>query len=449
MPVRRNPNGKLENRSHVELLHANGLLVARACRLSPLVILADDRTLSELLTWTTTCAILDLCPRCLDWALKIQKTLDSGPNPGSGMAEYSESTSRRPTIRDVAVRAGVSKSLVSLVMRGEPMVSEVKRRRVLQAAEELGYAVPTTSRSLPGARSRTVGVLVADLRNPLLVDLVEKAAPVLEDAGFGIVLTSVLTTSRAPSDRLDPHVMGALNDLRAEALLVVGSVPGRGALAEAAGRMPVVVAAADAEGLRADVIRNDDLLGMRLVVDYLVARGHRAIAHLGGVGGGTALERLAGYRAAMEHHGLASEIVVADADFTEDSGYRGTAQLLRRERPVTAITALNDLAAVGALSAAADAGLTVPDDLAVTGYDDTFVAAIRQVSLTSVNPDSAGIGTLAAQCLLRRIDAPGSNPEEHLLPPRLVTRLSSDAPSTSGRRAAPPSEQANDVHRDS
>jgi DNA-binding LacI/PurR family transcriptional regulator len=92
---------------------------------------------------------------------------------------------------------------------------------------------------------------------------------------------------------------------------------------------------------------------------------------------------------------------------------------------VTAIAAVNDLAAVGAMSAVADAGLRVPGDVAITGYDDTFVSAIRQVSLTSVNPDSSGIGTLAAQCVLRRIETCGRPVEEHLLPPRLVTRASS------------------------
>jgi DNA-binding LacI/PurR family transcriptional regulator len=119
---------------------------------------------------------------------------------------------------------------------------------------------------------------------------------------------------------------------------------------------------------------------MRLVVDYLVAAGHTAVAHLGGLGGVVAEERVAGYRAAMTHHGLESEIVVAESDFTEDAGYRGAARLLRGGRPVTAIAAVNDLAAVGAMSAVADAGLRVPGDVAVTGYDDTFVAAIRQVS---------------------------------------------------------------------
>jgi DNA-binding LacI/PurR family transcriptional regulator len=318
------------------------------------------------------------------------------------MPAYGEANGRRPTIRDVAERAGVSKSLVSLVMRGEPMVREDKRRRVHQAAEELGYRMNLAARSLSNTRSKTIGVLVADLRNPLLVDVVEQAREVLEDEGLSTLLISAVKPARpASGSRIDGRAIGALKDLRVEAMLVVGSVPDRRGLAEVLGDMPVVVAAAGAEGLRADVVRNDDHLGMRLVVDYLAAVGHSAIAHLGGMGGAVAEERVAGYCAAMAHHGFESQIVVAGSDFTEDAGYRGAARLLRDGRPVTAIAAINDLAAVGAMSAVADAGLRVPGDVAITGYDDTFVSAIRQVSLTSVNPDSFGIGTQAAHCVLR------------------------------------------------
>jgi DNA-binding LacI/PurR family transcriptional regulator len=344
--------------------------------------------------------------------------------PGCG-----ETNGRRPTIRDVAERAGVSKSLVSLVMRGEPMVREDKRRRVQKAADELGYRMNLAARSLSNVRSKTVGVLVADLRNPLLVDVVERAGQVFEDAGLSTLLISAVMPSRPTSGpRIDGRAIGALKDLRVEAMLVVGSVPDQETFVELLGDMPVVVAAAGVEGLRADVVRNDDQLGMRLVVDYLVAGGHTAITHLGGLGGVVAKERMAGYCAAMAQHGLESEIAVAEADFTEDAGYRGAARLLRSGRPLTAIAAVNDLAAVGAMSAVADAGLRVPGDVAVTGYDDTFVAAIRQVSLTSVNPDSAGIGVQAAHCVLRRIEDPGRQTEEHLLPPRLVTRFSSGVP---------------------
>ena len=342
------------------------------------------------------------------------------------MPARGEPKGRRPTIRDVAERAGVSKSLVSLVMRGEPMVREDKRRRVRQAADELGYRMNLAARSLSNVRSRTVGVLVADLRNPLLVDVVERAGQVFEDEGLSTLLISAVMPARPTSGpRIDSRAIGALKDLRVEAMLVVGSVPDCTALADLLGDMPVVVAAAGAEDLRADVVRNDDHLGMRLVVDHLVASGHTALAHLGGLGGAVAEDRVAGYCAAMTHHGLESEIAVAESDFTEDAGYRGAARLLRGGRPITAIAAVNDLAAVGGMSAIADAGLRVPGDVAVTGYDDTFVSAIRQVSLTSVNPDSSGIGSLAAQCVLRRIEDPGRPAQEHLLSPRLVPRYSS------------------------
>ena len=272
-------------------------------------------------------------------------------------------------------------------------------------------------------------MVVADPRNPLLIDVAERAGQVFEDEGLATLLISAKTSSRpAWGSCIDDRGIGVLKDLGVEAVLVVGSVPGRGALPEVLGDIPVVVAAADADGLRADQVRSDDRLGMRLVVDYLVAQGHTAIAHLGGLGGDVAEDRAVGYRAGMAHHGLSSAIVVADSDFSDDAGYRGAAQLLRGPRPVTAITAVNDLAAVGAMSAIADAGLRVPCDVAVTGYDDTFVSAIRQVSLTSVDSDRSAVGSLAAYCVLRRITDPGQPAQEHLLPPRLVTRYSTGAP---------------------
>ena len=220
------------------------------------------------------------------------------------MAERVAGPSRRPTIHDVAERAGVSKSLVSLVMRGEPFVREDKRRRVQRAAEELGYRTNWAARSLSAVRSGAVGVLVADLRNPWSMDVVEAASQVLEEAGLTTLLTSaVLPSSTDGERRLDAGVIGALKDLRVDGLLVVGSVPDRARLADLVGDLPAVVVGARAEGLaRADVVRSDDAAGMGLVVDHLVERGHRRIAHLGGAGGAVADERAAGYRSTMTRH---------------------------------------------------------------------------------------------------------------------------------------------------
>ncbi|MFL6104588.1 MAG: LacI family DNA-binding transcriptional regulator [Actinomycetes bacterium] len=340
------------------------------------------------------------------------------------MAEQVAGPPRRPTIRDVAERAGVSKSLVSLVMRGEPLVRDDKRRRVQQAAAELGYRTNLAARSLSAVRSGTVGVLAADLRNPWSMDIVEAVGQALVEARLATLLTSaVLPSGAADQPRLDVGVIGALRDLRVDGLLVVGSVPDGARLAEVVGDLPVVVV-----GARADAVRSNDAAGVELVVDHLVERGHRRIAHLGGAGGAVAAERAAGYRTAMARHGLAGEIVVQACDFSEDGGYTAAAALLDGGRPVTALAAVNDLAAVGALSAAADAGLDLPAGLAVTGYDDTFLAELRQISLTSVNPDSAGMGELAARRLLERIASPDRPGVEHLVAPRLVIRASSARP---------------------
>ena len=358
------------------------------------------------------------------------------------MAEPVAGPPRRPTIRDVAERAGVSKSLVSLVMRGEPLVREDKRQRVQRAADELGYRPNWAARSLSSVRSGAVGVLVADLRNPWSMDIVEAVGEVLQEAGLTTLLTSaVLPSSTGGRPQLDVGVIGALRDLRVDGLLVVGSVPDPARLAEVVGEGPMVVVGARVDGLTsADVVRSDDTAGMQLVVDHLVERGHRQIAHLGGAGGTVAEERAAGYRAAMTRHGLADEIVVAACDFSEDGGYAAAAALLdggpRGRRQVTALAAVNDLAAVGAMSAAADAEVDLPVGLAVTGYDDTFLAEIRQISLTSVNPDSAGIGGLAARCLLERITVPDRPGFEHLVPPRLVIRASSSPPGRLPEEAA-------------
>jgi hypothetical protein len=297
---------------------------------------------------------------------------------------------------------------------------------------------------LSNVRSRTIGVLVADLRSPLRVDVVERARQVFEDEGLSTLLISAVMPSRPTSGpRIDGRAIGALKDLRVEPCWSSGpSRTGRSSWSFWATRRwwspppaPTVCGPTWSATMTTSACA--------WWSTYLVAAGHTAVAYLAGLGGVVAEERVTGYCAAMAQHGLESEIVVAEADFTEDAGYRGAARLLRGGRPVTAIAAVNDLAAVGAMSAVADAGLRVPSDVAVTGYDDTFVGAIRQLSLTSVNPDSSGTGTQAAHCVLRRIEDPGRAVEEHLLPPRLVTRFSSGVPAGGIGAVAPGPEVVN------
>ena len=342
---------------------------------------------------------------------------------GMSTGETKKAPIRRPTIRDVAATAGVSKSLVSLVYSKPASVSEKRRQRVLDAADELGFRPNWVARSLATDNGHFVGILVADLHNPLFAEIVDAARIELARAGqFGFMTSAVLPRS-GEEPQLDSRIIAAFSDLRPSGILVVGSVPGMASLSRLSYGVPIVVASAVADDLpSAMTVRVDDELGMRLVIDHLVGAGHRRIAHIGGEGGIVSAQRAQAYRAAMTAHGLKAEIWVHPSDYSEQAGYAATRSLLDSAARPTAITAVNDLAAIGALSAASDAGLTIPVNLAVTGYDNSFVSAIRGVSLTSVDPGNAEIGTQAAKWLSCPDNEKRSPGEVYLVRPSLVIR---------------------------
>jgi DNA-binding LacI/PurR family transcriptional regulator len=335
---------------------------------------------------------------------------------------------RRVTIHDVAQRAGVSKSLVSLVMRGSPQVSEARRAAVLRAARELGYRPDTVARSLAGGRTRTVGVVVSDLRNPWYVDILDGLRRVLHAEGF-----RVLVGAGQLGGLPDPTVAGAFLDLRVEGLCVVGTLPYEESLAEAMKSVPAVVASSHSYELPCtDSVVNDDEDGSWQATAHLISLGHRRIAHIGGGQDGVARSRRRGYERAMTEAGLAGDIRVAECGYDEQSGYAAARRLLRSGPRPTAIVAVNDLAAIGALSAADDAGLAVPADLSLTGYDNTDIAAVSHLSLSSVDPRSAEIGELAGRRILARIgagpDAAAESGHRDLITPALVVRRSTAPP---------------------
>ncbi|MEV6118325.1 LacI family DNA-binding transcriptional regulator [Streptomyces sp. NPDC052109] len=334
---------------------------------------------------------------------------------------------RPPTIRDVAERAGVSKSLVSLVLRGSGPVSAEKRDAVLRAAHELGYRPNAAARSLSERRTLTrsrlrpsggtpvVGVLLDDLRNPWFVDLLDGLNSVLHAAGLHTLLADARLNRRIGHDLAEPLV-----DVGVDGLVIVGTVPGAAGLGELARRMPVVVAGAREPGPEGvDVVAGDDERGARLATGHLLGLGHRRIAHLAGHGVVGALRRR-GFEAAMRAQG--AEPVVEPGDLTEEGGYRGTVRLLSRPERPTALFAVNDMASVGALSAAGELGLRVPHDLSVVGYDNTSISRLRHVWLTTVDTAPYEIGRRAARCLLDRFERPDGEGSVHLAAPTLEIR---------------------------
>ncbi|GGS83010.1 LacI family DNA-binding transcriptional regulator [Streptomyces cinerochromogenes] len=328
---------------------------------------------------------------------------------------------RAPTIRDVAERAGVSKSLVSLVLRGSGPVRPEKREAVLRAVRELGYRPNAAARSLSEQRTRTVGVLLDDLRNPWFVELLDGLNAPLHAAGLHMLLADARLNRRMGHDLAEPFL-----DLGVDGLVVVGTVPDAGALGVLARRMPVVVAGArEEQPPEVDVVAGDDERGARLATEHLLGLGHRRIAHLAGHGAVGALRRR-GYEAAMRAHG--AQPLVEPGDLTEEGGYRGTVRLLSRPERPTALLAVNDMAAVGALSAAAELGLRVPRDLSVTGYDNTGISRLRHVWLTTVDTSPHEMGRRAARCLLDRFDTPAGEGRVRLAVPTLEIRGTTGPP---------------------
>lgn len=350
-----------------------------------------------------------------------------------GMARFGERERRNvvsetaeggpPTIRAVAERAGVSKSLASLALRGSPQVGEARRQAVLAAAEQLGYRPNAAARSLTERRTRTVGVLLNDMRNPWFVECLEGLNSVLHAYGLRMFLGD---------ERLDRRVDESLTqgflEMRVDGLVLVGTTADSPAIQAAASALPTVVAGSrEATPSDVDVIANDDTYGANLAVRHLVELGHRRIAHLAGSISAVADIRRRSYEDTMRERGLADYVQVETCDMTEEGGYRAAVRMLAGREPPTAIFAVNDISCVGALSAADQLGFDVPRDLSLVGYDNTYLAQIRHLSLTSVDNASYEVGRRAASVLLDRMRTSPDQGCESLIRPALRIRESTAA----------------------
>jgi DNA-binding LacI/PurR family transcriptional regulator len=325
-------------------------------------------------------------------------------------------TQRRPvTMEDVAREAGVSRALVSLVMRESPKVSEERRARVLAAAERLGYRPNAMARGLASRRTRTIGVLLNDLQNPFFAEMTEGIFEAADELDYRLLIG---TGRRQPAG--ERRAVGSFFEHRPDGLLLVSP---RLPLSEilAIGRTaPTVVVARPLRAAHVDSITNDDQLGAALAVRHLAELGHRRIAHIDGGRGAGAAPRRTGYVREMKRLGLEPHVV--PGEFTEAAGVRAAESLLQAGSVPTAVFAANDLVAAGALDRFEDAGLRIPEDLSIIGYDNTFLAALHHMSLTTIDQPRPEIGRLALRTLVERIDGGRTEAVHHRVEPSLVVR---------------------------
>ncbi len=324
----------------------------------------------------------------------------------------------RPTLQDVAERAGVSRALVSIVMREAPGASAETRVRVRTAADEIGYRPDPRARMLRSQRTKLLGVVFTPGQefHAGLIDGVYCAA---ETRGYDVVMSCVT------AHRDERRAVRTLLDDRCEALILIGSgLPIRD-LVDVDSHLPVVALARKAT--KVDSVRSDDAFGAALAVGHLGGLGHRALVHLDGGRAPGAAERRNGFRNAGTAAGIATTIL--GGGLTEREGAGAGAALLAASDPLpTAVFAFNDRCALGLLDVLIRAGVRVPDDVSVVGFDDSPLAGLAHVDLTTIGQDSARLADLAVARAVERIEGPVSKTIDAVCEPRLVVRGSTAAP---------------------
>lgn len=328
--------------------------------------------------------------------------------------------SARPTMADVAERAGVSRALVSIVFRDVPGASEQTRERVLAVAGELGYAPDRRARSLSRRRTRVLGVVFAlghEFHADLLASLYRAAAA--QDQELALSGTTV--------DRDESAALGDLLALRCDAVLLLGSGLPDTVLGELAAKVPTVVVARATASPRTDVVRTDDVAGARLAAEHLRALGHRRVAHVDGGSAAGADERRRGFTDAVEAAGL-GPADIEPGGLTEDDGAAAAGRLLARAVRPTALAVFNDQSAAGLLDVLQQAGLRWPQDVSVVGYDDSPLARSRWARLTTVRQDVETLARLAVRRAVERVGDPERSGREDLVAPSLVVRRSTGPP---------------------
>ncbi|MFZ6029202.1 MAG: LacI family DNA-binding transcriptional regulator [Chloroflexota bacterium] len=335
-----------------------------------------------------------------------------------------------PTIRDVAKLAGVAPITASRVINNSGYASEGVRRRVRQAAEQLGYTPNALARSLRSKQTHTLALVLSDITNPFWTTVARGVEDVASEAGFNVILCNTDESEAKQTGYLQALIQKQVDGV----LLVPASSDSRSIEYLQNQRVPLVLLDRSLPRVKADVVRGDSEEGAYQLVNLLVSLGHREIATLGGPAGiSSADERVAGYRRALLEAGLnVDESLIHRGEFTLAGGYEMMQALLaaRPDRLPTAVFAGNNFIAVGALKAVREAGFSVPEDISMACFDDLPVYLIVEPFWTVAAQPAYELGQRAARRLIERLSEPAEEPREIVLPVSIIERKSTRAPST-------------------
>ena len=349
------------------------------------------------------------------------------------MAPRKKNTASRPaTLADVARIAGVVAMTASRAINDRGYVSDDVRKRVLRAAHQLNYSPNVPARQLKGSRLNAIGILLPDIANPFSTELVNGVKQVFDEAGYAVFIA---TTSRSADQ--EKAGLQAFADHRVDGLIVAtrGTKIGDVMLRRTAQQgIPMVTIGRPVQLPGVDSVTADHAQGAYDIVKHLLSLGHTRIGFIGiSPEDGHTLRRYGGYQSALRSAGiepLANYTVGppgAPAFATQEDGYHGMVQLAALRHPPTAVFARNDFAAIGALRAAHTLGLSVPKDIAISGFDNIPLAAFTTPPLTTADQSIHEQGAAAARFLLERINGPRSAQRKNAcLPCNLIVRESTD-----------------------
>ena len=333
------------------------------------------------------------------------------------------------TLRDVAEAAGVHATTASRALnpKAQQLVNAETVRRVMRAAEELGYQPNPIARSLKTSKSSTVGLVIPDLTNPLFPPIVRGIENVLESAGYSAL---IVNTDNDPAR--ERALIESLRSRQVEGLIIATALLDHPLLQQLHEQnVKIVLINRRIENLRMPFVVGDDATGVALAVRHLVDLGHRRIAHIAGPQStSTGVVRSRAFRHAVRDNGLDEDaaLIMECAHWNEADGAAAMRELLDRETGATAVVAGNDLIALGCYDVFAERGISCPDDISVVGFNDMpFLDKLRP-PLTTVGVPHQELGAEAARMLLDAIDEPDRYPRSLLLPVSLVVRDSTAAP---------------------
>jgi|688.fasta_scaffold05282_14 DNA-binding LacI/PurR family transcriptional regulator len=333
------------------------------------------------------------------------------------MMNQDEAPQKKATIYDVAAEAGVSKSLVSLVLRGEASVSDSRREAVYKAINKLNYRPSKNAQNLASNRSKTIGLIITEYENLSYVSVLTGLREVFDSGDYRILITDLHTNPNLHGDAVD-----ALVSMDVEALVFIvepGTLNTEGLTIPS-----IMIGERETLVKGADLVFSDDRVGTELVVDHLMKLGHKNIAHLSGLGG-IARNRRKSYVTLMKERGLKAIVFGESKETNQLGGYLAAKELIASKQNFTAIYAANDYIAAGAISALTEHSIRVPEDVSVVGYDNAPISREYALRLTTVDDMGVEIGRKAAKQLLKHIESGQiTRGKQILIEPALVVRKS-------------------------